>query len=229
MDVERDMIRQYAGEAGRRYHDAVHGIAEQAYPWLARIRGDKFRALINPADVVLEYGVGMGWNLAQIPCERRLGYDIADHLEPILERSGIEFVRDLELIPDASVDVILCHHVLEHTANPPEVLTEIRRLLKKGGRLVLVVPHETGKKYHRYDPAEPNHHLYSWNVQTLGNLVERYGFQVVQASMKRYGYDRFAAVWAERLCLGETGFRLLRSLLQRLRPLSEVVVVAHGR
>lgn len=229
MDVERDMIRQYAGEAGRRYHDAVHGIPAKAYPWLARIRGAKFRAFISASDVVLEYGVGMGWNLTQIRCKRRIGYDIADHLEPILESSGIEFVRDLDRVPDASVDVVLCHHVLEHTANPPEVLAEIRRMLKSGGRLILVVPHEIGKKYRRYDPSEPNHHLYSWNVQTLGNLVGRCGFQVVQASMKRYGYDRFAAVWAERLRMGETGFRLLRSLLQRIRPLFEVFLVVRNR
>jgi SAM-dependent methyltransferase len=229
MNVERDMIRQYAGEAGRRYHDVVHGIPEQAYPWLARIRAAKFRPFIGSGDVVLEYGVGMGWNLAQIRCERRLGYDIADYLEPVLQRSGIEFVRDLNQVPDAFADVVICHHVLEHTANPPEVLKEIRRMLKVGSRLVLVVPYESGKKYHRYDPGEPNHHLYSWNVQTLGNLVERCGFQIVQATLKRYGYDRFAAVWADRLHMGESGFRLLRGLLQRMRPLSEVFVVAHRR
>jgi hypothetical protein len=44
-----------------------------------------------------------------------------------------------------------------------------------------------------------------------------------------YGYDRFAALWANRLRLGEPGFRTLRRLLQRLRPLRESYVIASQR
>jgi hypothetical protein len=90
----------------------------------------------------------------------------------------------------------------------------------------LFVPYEKEKRYHRYDPKEPNHHLYSWNVQTLGNLVEDTGFNVMEGKLGRFGYDRFAAVWAARLRLGEFGFRFLRKAIHLVKPGFEVQIVA---
>jgi len=48
----------------------------------------------------------------------------------------------------------------------------------------LFVPYEKERKYRHYDSKEPNHHLYSWNVQTLGNLVEEIGFKVMEGKIK---------------------------------------------
>ena len=93
-----------------------------------------------------------------------------------LRALGLEFVADTQGLPDALADVVLCHHTLEHVLHPPDVLEEIRRLLKPAGRLPLYVPFEREGRYEHFRPAEPNHHLYSWNVQTLGNLVEEAGF-----------------------------------------------------
>jgi hypothetical protein len=66
-------------------------------------------------------------------------------------------------------------------------------------------------------------------VQTLGNLVEDIGFKVVQAWVGRFGYDRFAAVWAARLCSGEIGYRFIRGLAHLLKPAFEVRIVAQIR
>ena len=77
-----------------------------------------------------------------------------------------------------------------------------------------------------YDPHEPNHHLYSWNVQTLGNLVEKMDFKVINGSIGRFGYDRFSSVWADRLHIGEFGFRFLRRLIHLIKPRFEVFLVA---
>ena len=63
-------------------------------------------------------------------------------------------------------------------------------------------------------------------MQTLGNLVEESGFRVTAAATGPFGYDRFAAVWADKLRLGERGFRVLRQLLLLLKPAREVRIVA---
>jgi SAM-dependent methyltransferase len=124
--------------------------------------------------------------------------------------------------------VVICHHALEHVLEPVAALSEMRRLLPPEGRLLLWVPFEDERRHRRFERDEKNHHLYSWNPQTLGNLVETCGFGVREARLERYGWDRFAAAWAVRLGVGETGFRLLRRFLVAIRPLREVRILAQA-
>jgi SAM-dependent methyltransferase len=151
---------------------------------------------------------------------------VADFLEPSVRALGIEFVAETKGIADGTMDVVVCHHTLEHVPDPPAVLGEIRRLLAPGGKLLLFVPLEREAKYNQFIPDEPNHHLYSWNTQTLGNLVREAGFNVMEAGTGEFGYSRFAAVWASKLRLGETGYRGLRRLLHVVKPCREVRIVA---
>jgi SAM-dependent methyltransferase len=218
--------RHYGGEAGRRYQQHKRGIPDAALAWVARLRAEKLSSSIRPTDIVLEYGVGLGWNLAALPCRRKIGFDVADFLEPSVRALGIEYIADTKTIADGAMDVVLCHHTLEHVPDPPAVLREIRRLLAPAGKLLLFVPLERGAKYNRFIPDEPNHHLYSWNTQTLGNLVRELGFDVAEAGVGEFGYSRFAAVWASKLRLGENGFRCLRRLLHIVKPAREVRLIA---
>ncbi len=218
--------RHYQGEAGRAYHESKRGIPAEAFPWVARLRAEKFASHLHATDTVVEFGVGSGWNLAELKCARRIGYDVSDFLEPTVRERGMEFVHDSAALGDASTDVVICHHMLEHAINPAGSLAEIRRVLKPGGRLLLCVPFEKERRYRRHDPAEPNHHLFSWNVQTLGNLVTECGFKLDSAGVGQFGYDRAAAAWAVRLRIGEAGFRWLRAMVHLLLPGLEVRVVA---
>jgi SAM-dependent methyltransferase len=219
-------IRHYRGEAGQRYHHEKRALPESAFPWVSRLRARKFAPHIRTSDVALEYGVGAGWNLAGVQCERKIGYDISDFLAAALRDRGIEFVPDIATLPDATIDVVICHHTLEHVLAPASALSEMRRLLRSNGKLLLFTPFEYEPRYERFERNEPNHHLYSWNAQTLSNLVEECGFSVNEAGTGQFGYSRFAAVWAERLRIGERGFRILRRALHLLRPGLEVRIVA---
>jgi SAM-dependent methyltransferase len=221
-----DAEQHYRDAAGRQYHGVKRALPTEALPWVARLRAEKFRPFVQPTDTVLEFGVGAGWNLRELVCARKIGCDVATFLESDLRSVGIEFFPSVAALPDAVADVLICHHALEHVLEPAKVLVELKRLLKPGGRLLLHVPLETGRKFRRYDPTEPNHHLFSWNVQTLGALATECGWSVESAGVRRFGYDRFAAVLAHRLKLGERGYRLLGPLLLRLRPEWEVRLVA---
>lgn len=218
--------RHYQGEAGRRYHQLKRGIPERAIAWVSSLRAQKLSAHISATDVVLEYGVGAGWNLAALKCGKKIGYDVSEEVELAVRALGIEFTRDTKGLEDASVDVVLCHHTLEHLLNPVDALREMWRLLKPKGRLLLYVPLERENRDETFRRDEPNHHLYSWSVQTLGNLVEETGFKVTEAGVGEFGYSRFAAVWAEKFRLGERGFRSLRRTLHILKPAFEVRVFA---
>lgn len=226
MSFEETVKEQYEGASGRAYHETKRSIPDKAYPWVARLRAKKIAPFVSCDSSVFEYGVGTGWNLAELKCGKKFGFDVAEHLGPVIAEHGIEFVEDTSTLADGSFDVVICHHALEHTAIPPAVLGEMIRLLRAGGRLLLFVPFEKERRYRSYDRAEPNRHLYSWNVQTLGNLVEQMGLKVEEAGVGRFGYDRFAAVRAIKLHLGEAGYRLVRAMVHVVAPMLEVRVVA---
>ncbi|MEN9575882.1 MAG: hypothetical protein RL514_3737 [Verrucomicrobiota bacterium] len=223
---DNSAARHYQGDAGRAYHEGKRGLPPAAVPWVTRLRAEKFAPHIRATDTVVEFGVGAGWNLAELKCARRVGFDVSDFLAPAVRALGIEFVPASTALVDASADVVICHHMLEHALHPAASLAEIRRILKLGGKLLLHVPFEKEARYRHHNPAEPNHHLFSWNAQTLGNLVTECGFKLELAGIGQFGYDRAASAWAVKLKLGESGFRSLRSLAHLLVPAAEVRVVA---
>ena len=46
--------------------------------------------------------------------------------------------------PDGSVDMIFCNHVLEHVSDHMRALSELHRILRKGGRLIISFPMDEG-------------------------------------------------------------------------------------
>ena len=216
----------YQGASGRQYHEHKRALDPRALEWVMRLRAAKLRPNVCAEDVVFELGVGAGWNLGRLQCARRIGSDTAAFLEERVTALGIEFVSDISLVADAAADVAICHQTLEHLLEPAEALRQLKRVIKPGGKLILHVPWERERRYRRYVPDEPNHHLYNWNAQNLGNLAAILGFKIQSLKVRRYGYDRFAANLAARLRLGESGFRLLRACLIALRPLREVELIA---
>jgi len=219
-------IANYQGTTGTAYHIGKRGLPDVALPWVYRARAELFQPQVVGTDVVLEWGCGAGWNLAALQAGRRIGMDIEPALQNQVETSGAEFVATTRTLANASIDVVVSHHSLEHASEPISVLIELERLLRPGGRLLIAVPYEISRVHRHYDPAEPNHHLYAWNPQTLGNLVALTGLRVESVGLRAYGYDRAAAIWAVRSGLGEPGFRILRRLARVLRPLHEVHLVA---
>jgi SAM-dependent methyltransferase len=228
-DAATEIQHRYTGDSGRTYHESRFAIPESAYLWVARLRAEKIAPHLDAQNTVVEFGVGHGWNLAALNCRARIGYDVADHVAPIVRSHGIEFVGEPEELRSGSANLLICHHVLEHVPSPAETLFELRRILAPDGRLLLFVPYETGRRSRQYLAEEPDHHLYSWTVQTLGNLVSACGFLPISIGIGEYGYDRLAAAWSCRLHLGEPGFRMLRRLALMLRPVREVRLVAAKR
>ena len=60
---------------------------------------------------------------------------------------GIDEVVDLTQMPwywkDESIQTIYLTHVLEHFQDQKGIIEECHRILKKGGRLIITVPHSS--------------------------------------------------------------------------------------
>jgi SAM-dependent methyltransferase len=82
-------------------------------------------------------------HFAPEPCLRDLLTRVAHpYVRADLDPSRGDVVLDLTRIdlPDASVDSLLCSHVLEHVDDDLRAMREIRRVLKPGGWALILVP-----------------------------------------------------------------------------------------
>lgn len=86
-------------------------------------------------------------------------------------------VQNLSMLKDASYDGAICLEVLEHVPEPAVALTEIARILKPGGTLLVSVPHLS--RLH-----DLPHDYYRFTHIGLRYLLEKHGFTVVQLQPK---------------------------------------------
>jgi SAM-dependent methyltransferase len=115
--------------------------------------------------------------------------------------------------PDARFDVVVCFEVFEHVFNLPEVLAEIRRVLKPGGQVLVTVPfawdeHEVPYDFARYTSFGIRH-LFNTNgfeclqvqktttyVQAVGQLFVAYLVQHVLPKGRILGrLSQFAVIF----------------------------------
>ncbi|HEV7522994.1 MAG TPA: class I SAM-dependent methyltransferase [Candidatus Angelobacter sp.] len=210
-----DLIYSSAG-----YHETVHAVTPEAAELITKYRASKFCSYMQHNGSVLEYGVGPGWNILGLNVKRRIGVDISSAYAAGLQATGIEFMSDLSGIADRSIDRIICSHVLEHLSDPASAVAEMRRVAKSSGLVILVVPLERALK--TYSAKNPNHHLYSWNVQTFHNFLAACKLVVLSCEVKPSGYDRFAAELAVRFNGGMRLYNFLRSAARFVRPVHEI-------
>jgi len=179
-------------------------MAMENVPWQIRIanrsikKRDKLRLLskslsFDPARTALDIGCAQGtlsWFL------RRKGgrWTSTDHdmmnlcaCREILDKGLVQIRAGILPFRSGVFDLVTCLDYLEHIENDDECLAEIHRILRYGGKLILVTPH-TGRFFllHRLRSA-------------LGMKLEFYGH-------KREGYSR------EDLCqkLRKAGFEVER-------------------
>lgn len=112
-------------------------------------------------------------------------------VEPVLagaeagRNAGLD-IRHASLLgvqfPDASFDYVRSNHSFEHVTNPLELLHEIRRILRPGGKLFLGVPNSESlpfkifRQYWWYMGVP--FHPYTYSPETLSVLLNKAGFQV---------------------------------------------------
>ena len=115
-------------------------------------------------------------------------------------------------LADASVAAITCHMALMLMAEPAAVVTELRRVLKPGGRLLAVVPATPGNAQ---QPGRADSLTLAW-LAALAGLARQPRWHAVQFENRRWRDP------ATQAALLQPGFRALRftrlSTCQHLTP-----------
>lgn len=91
-------------------------------------------------------------------------------------------VLEEQRFPSESFDAIVMNHVIEHLHEPLATLAECRRLLRRGGRLVLVTPNTSSLWHRMFGEAwmhlDPPRHLQLYSPAALRQLAASAGFDV---------------------------------------------------
>jgi SAM-dependent methyltransferase len=164
-------------------------------PWEWERRRALLLAEARPGERVLDLGCGAGRFVAAL---RDAGADPvgAEIAEAALERARRNAPgADLRLLePDGSlplehgsVDLVWCSEVLEHVADTEHLLLEARRVLRRGGRLLITVPFHGRVKAaligllrfeRHFDPT--GQHLRFYTAGSLARTLADAGFDAVQ-------------------------------------------------
>ena len=166
-------------EYERDYHLEKHAYLykdEKYYDVRAKLSILKYFLGIQKDSKILEFGCGLGHNIISFP--NAIGYDISKFAIDFCKKKGINITNNLKSLKDDYFDVVFSCHVLEHLENPFKELEIIHKKLKKGGKLILILPVE---KHQRVSlEIDSNQHLYCWNFRTINNLLTKVGFKPVE-------------------------------------------------
>lgn len=139
----------------------------------------KFSRYINDHNDVLDFGCGGGCLLNNIICRRKVGIEVNSTAAIMARENGIEVYSKVQDVPNDYVDVIISNNALEHVFNPLQEIMKLYGKLRKGGKIVFVVPCESIS--YSYRPNDINRHLYSWSPMSLANLFTEAGYYLIES------------------------------------------------
>jgi SAM-dependent methyltransferase len=149
----------------------------------------KFEPYVRPTDVVLDFGCGGGFLINRLRCRQRIGVEPSTVARAHAASLGLTVYASTAGVPDETADVVISNHALEHVEHPLEELRALRRVLKPGGRLVLVVPIDDWRSQRAPLQEDPNHHLYTWTPLLLANLLTDAGFRVLSSRLATHAWS----------------------------------------
>lgn len=177
-------------EAGLSY-GAAEGRPQEQVDWLTQ------RGLLSEGMTCLDIGCYDGRFLGTLPAHlRRIGVDID---QPAISRGRKQYAqRGVEFLLGAfdnfacptQPDVIFMFHVLEHLANPYQVLRHLSLISHPCTRLVIEVPVLEYGKTNDINGFFSVQHMTHFSTNSLMTLLRRAGWGVLE-SMKIPGYNGF--------------------------------------
>lgn len=167
-------------------------------------RFDTAKSLIENKNQKLRYlDVGAGEGKGLLEAVKRgweaTGIDIVDNRLQEAKLSDIKFIKSNLLesdLPENYFDFIYVDSVIEHVLNPFEYLSQIKKLLNKGGVIYIGVPNEdclfnsvrkltfnlTGKKNEseKIKPFDSPYHVIGFNNYSLKYFIDKVGLKVLK-------------------------------------------------
>jgi 2-polyprenyl-3-methyl-5-hydroxy-6-metoxy-1,4-benzoquinol methylase len=187
------MVPKLASRPMREYYEELwERLPDDLEPPDRELRLSFMRANVATGERVLDLGCGDGWMTAELASlgARPTGVEVA---QAAVDRArtrhpGLDFglaALDGPLpIDDNAYDVVWASEVIEHVADTAQWLSEVRRVLRPQGRLLLTTPNHSRLRLlvagiELYSQPLGDHlHLYS--AHSLGEVLHDFDFEEVE-------------------------------------------------
>lgn len=184
--------RYYKSEDYISHSSSNTGLINKAYNAVRKItlkRKVNLVQRLSRGKELLDIGAGTGHFLSQV---KAAGFTVQG-LEPDTDARDfaakhfdlhLEPIETLSVIPNASKDVITMWHVLEHVYHLKRDLTELVRVLKIDGTLIIAVPNMNSwdaKQYkENWAAYDVPRHLYHFQPETIQRLLSDFSMECVE-------------------------------------------------
>lgn len=195
------------------------------------------RAAPNPTDRLLDIGAGAGHTaIAFAPAVRQvIAYDLTPQmLEEVERNAAARGITNLETrlgaaealpYPDASFELVSCRLTTHHFADLALALSEMARVLKPGGRLIIMdttVPEdpELDRQINEIEVLRDPSHVRNYPASEWQSLVERVGLSVTFMEDSYYdeGDKMDFGAWTRRIGTSPENVARLEQLFKGASP-----------
>jgi len=160
---------------------------------------------INQLEIVADFGCGYRGKLLKkivnifSGVKSAVGLDLS--VNAITPEQKIKLIKtDINSplpLADNSFDAVICSAVIEHLSNYRQALTEIHRLLKNGGYLILTSPAPQAKnileflafKLNLLSQAEIADHKKYFSAQELKKILQELSFSEIKIKTFQFGFN----------------------------------------
>ena len=216
-EVKRDGLSPALPQEMERHTYAIMYEVEGSHWWFAgrrRILESFVKAIVAklntgepPPPRILDVGCGTGANLEMLAgFGAAEGVDVSDAALAFCRARGLTKVRlgAAERLPyeDNSFDLVTALDVVEHLDDDAAGLSEMRRVLRPGGRALLFVP---AFMWLWGVQDDVSHHRRRYTLPQLKERVRAAGFEIERATYANVTF--FAPILAGRLLMRATGAR----------------------
>lgn len=193
----------YYGGGYSKFTGAVQALREFS-AWRRALEIDRF---FKKPGRVLDIGCGEGLFLKAM---KRLGWSVAGceiaeqparRAEELLGQAIHRGEFATMPAPARPWDVVMLWHVLEHVADPPDLLARIAAVTAGEGLMMIAVPNAASWQARLFGPhwfhLDPPRHLYSMNPDHVKLMAERTGWRMTAVHHFSLEYNPFG--WAQSL------------------------------
>jgi SAM-dependent methyltransferase len=174
------------------YEAAWAGLPDDPEPWAWRRRRALLLGEVRRGERVLDLGCGAGRFVAAlreagaVPVGVELAQEALERARRNVPGADLRLLDPGGNVPlgHGEVDLVWCSEVLEHVPDTLTLLTEARRVLKRGGRLLVTVPDHGRIKRTLIALARHDAHY-----DPLGQHVRFYTRASLAAALQAAGFD----------------------------------------